>query len=91
MEKYSRRIFSILDVELGGECNYHCVYCDSPDRNKKCKIPIDGIMALAVIILIQNVICVNGHITFGKIFLITDVGGDYVMHSISCHSYDLYN
>ena len=32
LEKYSRRFFSILDIELGGECNYHCVYCDSPDR-----------------------------------------------------------
>ena len=30
LKKYTRGIFSILDVELGGECNYHCVYCDSP-------------------------------------------------------------
>lgn len=42
LEKYSRRIFSILDVELGGECNYHCVYCDSPNRKKKCKISINA-------------------------------------------------
>lgn len=26
--------FSIIDVELGGKCNYHCIYCDSPDRKK---------------------------------------------------------
>lgn len=38
LKKYSKNTFSILDVELGGECNYHCVYCDSPDRKKKCKI-----------------------------------------------------
>lgn len=42
LEKYTRGTFSILDVELGGECNYHCVYCDSPDRKKKCTIPMDA-------------------------------------------------
>lgn len=42
LEKYAGRTFSILDVELGGECNYHCVYCDSPNRKKKCKIPMEA-------------------------------------------------
>lgn len=27
--------FSILDLELGGECNCNCIYCDSPDRVEK--------------------------------------------------------
>lgn len=31
----------ILDIELGGQCNYHCIYCDSPCREKKCSIPIN--------------------------------------------------
>ena len=22
-------------IELGGQCNYKCVYCDSPSRNKE--------------------------------------------------------
>lgn len=42
LEKYSKRTFSILDVELGGGCNYHCLYCDSPDRKKKCLIPLEA-------------------------------------------------
>ena len=25
---YEKGIFSILDIELGGQCNYHCIYCD---------------------------------------------------------------
>lgn len=43
LEKYSKGLFSVLDVELGGACNYHCVYCDSPDRNRKCMISINAI------------------------------------------------
>ena len=26
--------FPILDIELGGMCNFRCIYCDSPDRTK---------------------------------------------------------
>lgn len=37
-EKYMNGKFSILDIQLGGECNFKCVYCDSPDRNKRSKI-----------------------------------------------------
>lgn len=37
-EKYINGRFSILDIQLGGECNFKCVYCDSPDRNKKSRI-----------------------------------------------------
>lgn len=43
LEIYKNGQFSILDIELGGECNYNCVYCDSPDRNKDCLISIDQI------------------------------------------------
>lgn len=32
---FSQGHFSILDLELGGECNCNCVYCDSPDRKEK--------------------------------------------------------
>lgn len=38
--------FSILDIELGGQCNYHCIYCDSPNRDKKCMISLDKIQTL---------------------------------------------
>jgi MoaA/NifB/PqqE/SkfB family radical SAM enzyme len=46
LKKYMSGIFSILDIELGGECNYHCMYCDSPDRKKKCNISIAGLEQL---------------------------------------------
>ena len=42
LKKYINNELSILDIELGGECNYHCVYCDSPERKKKCKLSIDN-------------------------------------------------
>ncbi|WP_286154729.1 radical SAM protein [Thomasclavelia cocleata] len=32
---YQSGNFSIIDAELGGICNLNCIYCDSPDRNKK--------------------------------------------------------
>lgn len=38
LKKYLNGTFSCLDIELGGCCNYHCVYCDSPDRKKQCNI-----------------------------------------------------
>jgi len=31
---YRKGDFSILDFELGGGCNFHCQYCDSPNRMK---------------------------------------------------------
>jgi len=40
-ELISLRRFSILDIELSGECNFSCRYCDSPDRNKQLSIPLD--------------------------------------------------
>ena len=46
LEKYRQGTFSCLDIELGGECNYHCAYCDSPDRGKNCSIQIDELEIL---------------------------------------------
>lgn len=35
LNDFSQGYFSILDLELGGECNFNCIYCDSPDRKEK--------------------------------------------------------
>ncbi len=43
LSKYRLGKFSCLDIELGGKCNYHCVYCDSPDRQKGCIISLNAI------------------------------------------------
>lgn len=43
LKRYEKGYFSCLDIELGGECNYHCVYCDSPDRGKNCTITFEGL------------------------------------------------
>ncbi len=41
LNSYKQGGFNILDIELGGQCNYHCIYCDSPSRDKHCRISID--------------------------------------------------
>lgn len=43
LERYEKGLFSSLDIELGGECNFHCIYCDSPEYEKKCEIPMERI------------------------------------------------
>lgn len=43
LERYEKGLFSSLDIELGGECNFHCIYCDSPEYEKKCQIPMERI------------------------------------------------
>lgn len=43
---FSQGHFSILDLELGGECNYNCVYCDSPDRKEKILYSVEMIEEL---------------------------------------------
>ena len=48
LNAYQLNIFTILDIELGGKCGYNCLYCDSPDRNKKSEISIEGIERLMV-------------------------------------------
>lgn len=32
LHKYRHGDLSILDLQLGGACNFNCVYCDTPDR-----------------------------------------------------------
>lgn len=34
---------SILDIELSGRCNFHCKYCDSPDRTKDFHVDLEKI------------------------------------------------
>lgn len=34
---------SILDIELSGKCNFHCKYCDSPDRTKDFHVDLEKI------------------------------------------------
>lgn len=46
LTSYTNGIFSVLDVELGGECNYRCLYCDSPQRDKRCSVELGQIEAL---------------------------------------------
>ena len=45
-EKYKNGEMSILDIQLGGRCNNHCQYCDSPDRNKECSIDFNHLYQL---------------------------------------------
>ena len=64
---YKKGKFSVLDVELGGQCNYHCIYCDSPERNKKCTVNIGKIESLFSTGEIHWVfICGLGEPTVGK-------------------------
>ena len=32
LAEYKLGRFSVLDIELGGECNFTCIYCDSPEK-----------------------------------------------------------
>ena len=45
-ESFKRGKFAVLDIELGGQCNYHCIYCDSPQRDKKCTVNISQVESL---------------------------------------------
>ena len=40
LNKYKEKIFSIVDLELGGDCNFKCIYCDSPNRSIKLNFDI---------------------------------------------------
>ena len=50
----SRR-FSLLDIQLSGECNFNCRYCDSPDRNKQFHLPLSKVRN---IIRTEKITCV---------------------------------
>ncbi|MDR1583054.1 MAG: aminotransferase class V-fold PLP-dependent enzyme [Prevotellaceae bacterium] len=43
LKNYTNGQFNVLDIELGGQCNYHCIYCDSPSRNKESIVSISKI------------------------------------------------
>lgn len=67
LRDYRRGVLSILDIELGGDCNFHCKYCDSPDREKEFRVDIskiDKVMQEGNIRWIY--ICGLGEPTFGK-------------------------
>ena len=38
LENYNHGQFTILDIEVGGDCSLSCVYCDTPDRSTKAEI-----------------------------------------------------
>lgn len=66
-EKYKKGVFSILDIELSGHCNFNCVYCDSPDHKKKCKIDIKNVEKIMSSCLFDWVfICGLGEPVFGS-------------------------
>ncbi|GHT29157.1 hypothetical protein AGMMS49574_05060 [Bacteroidia bacterium] len=43
LKNYANGQFNVLDIELGGHCNYKCVYCDSPARDKESIVSISKI------------------------------------------------
>lgn len=43
LNDFAQGYFSILDLELGGECNCNCIYCDSPDRKEKILYSVEKI------------------------------------------------
>lgn len=67
IEEYKKNKLTILDIELGGTCNFHCIYCDSPDRNKKFRVDMNKINR---IIEEKNIrwiyICGLGEPTYGE-------------------------
>ena len=67
LEMYKNKQLSILDIELGGECNYNCVYCDSPDREKDCAVSIEVIEQIIKLGNFRWVyVCGLGEPTFNK-------------------------
>lgn len=46
IEEYKKGQFTILDLELGGECNCNCLYCDSPNRASRIEYSIESIVKI---------------------------------------------
>ena len=46
LNQYRKGFFSSLDIELGGDCNFRCLYCDSPKYSKKCQVSVPVIKDL---------------------------------------------
>lgn len=69
LNQYMLSEFGILDIELGGQCNYNCIYCDSPMRNRHCSIAMDRIeLAFSENNIKWVFICGLGEPTFGENF-----------------------
>lgn len=67
LQDYRRGILSILDIELAGDCNFHCQYCDSPDRNKEFHVDLSKIEEVLQEGKIRWIyICGLGEPAFGK-------------------------
>lgn len=67
LREYKNGIFSILDIELSGACNFHCIYCDSPERNKSFEIDLEKIRRILQAEKIRWLyICGLGEPSFGK-------------------------
>ncbi len=43
---YKEKLFTVLDIELGGACNLSCVYCDTPDHKIRSQINVQDIERL---------------------------------------------
>lgn len=43
LASYASGKFTILDMQLGGGCNFSCLYCDTPDRSIKSNVNVKWI------------------------------------------------
>lgn len=43
LASYASRKFTILDIQLGGGCNFSCLYCDTPNRSIKSNVNVKWI------------------------------------------------
>lgn len=67
IEEYRNGHLSILDIELGGTCNFNCLYCDSPDRHKDFQVDLDRVKSEMEDRKIRWIyICGLGEPTYGK-------------------------
>lgn len=65
LDQYKKGFFSSLDIELGGGCNFQCIYCDSPQYGKECQLPMADVKKLLSDRLVQWIyICGLGEPTF---------------------------
>lgn len=59
--------FRILDIQLGGGCNFSCIYCDTPERTTKSKVSIKWLEKIVNENPISWIyICGLGEPTFGQ-------------------------
>lgn len=66
IDAYRHGQLSILDIELSGNCNFKCKYCDSPDRHKEFHVDLERVRAAMMTGRIRWVyICGLGEPTYG--------------------------